>query len=115
VPDLQQALDALLVELRAGGLNAASDPAELTLPGVLVDAPALEVRFGKGWTAAWTLVLAVPNTDRRTSLANLGDLLDATLSALNYQAQVARPVQLQLPDQGAPVPAYEISFTQRIH
>lgn len=114
MPDLEAAALAIVAELAAAGLNAAIEPAELNLPGVLVDLPVLEIRFGKGWVAAWTLVLAVPNTDRRTALANLGGLLEAVITALNYQPQTARGVSLQLPDQGAPVPGYEITFTQRI-
>ena len=115
MPDLEQAVGTLVAELVAAGINAAADPAELNLPGVLVEFPTLELRFGKGWVAAWTLVLAVPNTDRRTALGNLGTLLDAVVTALNYQPNGARPVQVQLPDGGAPVPAYEITMTQRIN
>jgi hypothetical protein len=115
MPNLEQAVQTIVAELVAAGINAASDPAELNLPGVLVDFPSLELRFGKGWVAAWTLVLAVPNTDRRTALANLGTLLDEVVTALNYQPNGARPVSLQLPDQGAPVPAYEITMTTRVN
>lgn len=114
MPGLAPAADAIVAQLQAAGISAAIDVAELNLPGVLVDSPSLQIRFGKGWVAAWTLVLAVPNTDRRTALSNLGTLLDEVLAALDYQPSEARPVSVQLPDQGAPVPGYEIAFTQRI-
>lgn len=114
MPDLASAATALVDQLTAGGVSAAIDSAELNLPGVLVDLPVVRNRFGKGWEVSWTLVLASPGVPRRQALSILAQLLDEVADALDVALQEARPVVLQLPDQGPPVPAYEITFTQRI-
>lgn len=113
--DLVSHVAALVDRLETAGVRAASDLRDLNPPAVYVPAPRIAYRFGKGTaTLEWSLVLAVPNTGRDVALSNLSELLDAANQALAGIFVDARPVDLTALDGGAPLPAYEATFTTPI-
>lgn len=113
--DLAQAAQAIVDRLTDAGVRASVDERDLNPPAVFVGPPVLSWRFGKGSTdATWTLVAVVPNTGRNIALTNLGALVTSTAAALGLAIVTARPMDLSVPDQAAPLPGYALEFTQRI-
>lgn len=113
--DLDAAAAAIVDRLRAGGVRATTDERDLNPPAVFVGPPVMSYRFGKGsWDAAWQLAAVVPNTGRASALRDLGDLVAAVQEALGMAVATARPMDLSVPDQAAPLPGYQMEFTQRI-
>lgn len=113
--DIDAAAGAIVADLRAAGIRATVDERELNPPAVFVAPPALTYRFGKGgWDASWTLSAVVPDNGRRPALAALGDLVTDVQAALSGRVVAGRPVDLFVPGGAAPLPAYELTFTERI-
>jgi hypothetical protein len=113
--DLDAAAAAIVAALQTAGIRATVDERELNTPAVFVAPPALTYRFGKGyWDAAWTLSAVVTDNGRRASLAALGDLVAAVQDALGGRVTNGRPIDLIVPGGAAPLPAYELTFTERI-
>jgi hypothetical protein len=113
--DLDAAVDALVARLTGAGLRAAADERDLNPPAVWVGPPVLTYRFGKNcWDAEWRLAAVVPNSGRNIANRNLGELVSAAQAALGGAIVTARPIDLSVPDQAAPLPAYELTFTTRI-
>jgi hypothetical protein len=113
--DLQGAAQAVVEQLLAAGVQATVDERDLNPPAVLVAVPLLSDRFGKGyWDAQFTLAAVVANSGRATALANLSTLLDQVAAAMGRAPVTARAIDLLVPDQGAPLPGYEMIYTQRI-
>jgi hypothetical protein len=113
--NLDAAAAAIVADLHAAGIRATVDERELNTPAVFVAPPALTYRFGKHcWDAAWTLSAVVADNGRRPAMAALGDLVSAVQAALGGRVVAGRPVDLLIPGGAAPLPAYELTFTERI-
>lgn len=113
--DLQAAAQAVVDKLMAAGIQATVDERDLNPPAVLVAVPLLTYRFGKScWDAQFTLAAVVTNSGRAAALGNLSTLLNQVTAALGGIPVTARAIDLTVPDQGAPLPAYELTYTQRI-
>jgi hypothetical protein len=105
----------LVAALRAGGVRAAVDLADLDLPGVLVEPPVLRYRFGKSTADAdWTLIAAVPDNGRRQSIVALSTLVEQVRAALAGSVVGARPAGLFTTDSLVPQPAYALTYTSTI-
>lgn len=114
--DLAGAVADVVARLRGAGIRAVSDLRDVNPPCVYVPPPVLAFRFGKGYAdAGWTIAAVVPNSGRDTALKLLGPLIDQVIDALPASPITdGRPVDLGGLDGGAPLPAYELSFTSRI-
>lgn len=113
--DLQGAAQAVVDRLMAAGVQATVDERDLNPPAVLVTVPLLSYRFGKeSWTAQFTLAAVVPNSGRATALGGLSVLLDQVAAAMGAAPVTARAIDLLVPDQGAPLPGYELIYNSRI-
>ena len=51
---------------------------------------------------------------RSADLATLGDLLESVGIALEWAGVTAEPADLLIPHQAAPLPAYRLTWTERI-
>jgi hypothetical protein len=115
--DLAAAVAGVVDLLRGAGIRATSDLRDVNPPCVYVPPPVLSWRFGKGATATWTIAATVPNSGRDAALKNLGPLIESvtlTLALDGSPVTDGRPIDLTGLDGGAPLPAYELSFTTRI-
>lgn len=113
--ELQEAAQSIVATLAAAGIQATLDERDLNPPAVLVAIPLLSYRFGKGfWDAQVTLAVVVPNSGRASALGNLSVLLAQVHAAMGGAPVTARAIDLLVPDQGAPLPGYEMTFTQRV-
>jgi hypothetical protein len=75
----------------------------------------VEYRFGRGdFTAEFTAWAVTGASGRMTDLGNLGDLLEAMGIALDWAGVRADPADLIVPHQAAPLPAYRLTWTERI-
>ncbi|HXJ63567.1 MAG TPA: hypothetical protein VNN79_07415 [Actinomycetota bacterium] len=114
MPDIAAAAADLVERLRAGGLRACMDLADLNPPGLIVRAPEVSFRFKAGdWDAAWTVHAVSPDPGFDGAMKILGPLIDDAQAAVGYSAVTARPVTFQTID-GADLPAYELTWTDRI-
>ncbi|MET0996217.1 MAG: hypothetical protein ABWY20_20015 [Mycobacterium sp.] len=111
---LDQAAGVIVDRLRAAGIRATLDERDINPPAVWIKPPTLTFRFGKGWTATWTVQAVVPDTGRNVALAALGTLVEAVQAALGGAAQTALPIALLIPGGAAPLPGYELTFNERI-
>ena len=106
-----------IVQLLTGaGIRATTDQRDLNPPCVLVTAPEITWRFGKGgWDARWLILAVVPDSGPNIVLANLDALVVSVQAALGGRVQNGRPVAARgLVDGSAPLPAYELTWTARI-
>jgi hypothetical protein len=79
------ALEALAVDLRAAGLNAYLDPAEVSPPGVVIRADAEQPTSAKlcgGYPVRVTLWAVAPDTNPLAAYRAIDDVRDRTLAAL---------------------------------
>jgi hypothetical protein len=114
VPDLAEAVEAVIAELHAGGLRATADLADLNPPGVIVRAPVVTYRFKGGtWAADWTAHAVALDPGFDVALKILGPLLTDVQTALGFRIVTARPVLVQTAD-GNELPAYEMTWSDRI-
>lgn len=113
--DINAAADAVVTRLRAGGVRATIDERDINPPAVWVKPPVVNWRFGKGWSAQWTLQAVVPDTGRNVALAALGELVEAVQTAMGWAAVTAMPIALVIPGGSAPLPGYEMTFSERIN
>jgi hypothetical protein len=110
------AVQQLVDRLTAAGLRATQDERDLNPPAVFVAPPVLDWRFGRGdFDAAFTVFVVTGAAGRSVDLVNLGQLLDQVAEALNLAAVHAEPADLLVPHQAAPLPAYRLTWTDRIH
>ncbi len=110
---LDQHVGDMVALLTAAGVPATADGRNLNPPGVLVKPPALAYRFKGGWEATWTAYAAVGDLGHTDALGVMGELLEAVQAALGGAVKTARPADLFTED-GAQLPAYELTWTDRI-
>jgi len=111
---MASAVADIVDRLSAGGVHACADIRDLNTPGALVAPPEIAWRFGRGADATWRVVCAVANTGGSPAITALSALVDTAQAALGGLATAGRPVDLSSLDGGAPLPAYELSFTTKI-
>ena len=110
------AVQQLVDRLTAAGIRATTDERDLNPPAVFVAPPILDWRFGRGdFDAAFTVFAVTGAAGRNIDLVNLGQLLDEVTAALGLAAVHAEPADLLVPQQAAPLPAYRLTWTDRIH
>lgn len=113
--DLLAVMQSMCAGVSAQGLPATVDERDLNPPALLLRPPELSWRFQQGrYDAAWTAVICVNDAGRTASLAALGPLLEQAAAGLGVPVLGGRPVDLLLPDQAGPLPAYEITFNTKI-
>lgn len=113
--DVAAAAQAVVDRLTAGGVRATLDERDVNPPCVYVSPPAIEYRFGRGdFTATFTGWAVTGAAGRSVDLVNLGELLDAVGTALGWAGVRADPADLLIPHQAAPLPAYRMTWTERI-
>jgi hypothetical protein len=99
--------------LTEAGVRAVLDQRDVNPPCVLVRPPVLTFRFGRGYDAAWTYWLIVPDSGQAAVLDALGELIDATITALGFTAVAANPDDVTLGD-GSNHPMYTLTRSTRI-
>lgn len=109
-PPLSAALAAVVDALTAAGINATTDPRDLTLPGAWVTvhdivAPTL----CGGYTVRADVCLMVADTGAPHAVDALGRLLDAAATVLTFDEPVV-PMTVTPPG-AAPLPALVITTT----
>ena len=113
--DVALAVSDVVGRLTAGGVRATLDERDINPPCVYVAPPAVEYRFGRGdFTATFTAWCVTGAAGRAADLSALGDLLDAVGIALDFAGIRADPADLLIPQQAAPLPAYRITWSERI-
>lgn len=112
--DLAAAVQEVVDQLVAGGVRATVDQRDLNPPAVLVDAPAIAWRFGKGgWNATWTATVVVPDTGNAQALTDLSVLLEQVQAALGGIVAEGRPADLLTQDAGI-LPGYRLTWSTHI-
>jgi len=113
--DVAGAVQSVVDRLTAGGVRATLDERDITPPCVYVAPPAVTFRFGRGdFTAAFTAWCVTGAAGRSADLSTLGDLLEAVGTALDWAGVTADPADLLIPHQAAPLPAYRMTWSERI-
>ena len=114
--NVADAVQAVVDRLTAAGVRATQDERDLNPPAVFVAPPVLDWRFGRGdFDAAFTVYAVTGAAGRSIDLVNLGQLLDQVTAALGLAAVHAEPADLLVPHQAAPLPAYRLTWTDRVH
>jgi len=107
-----QTTDQLIAQLVAGGVRAVADERDVNPPCVLVSAPVVTFRFGRGaWDGDWRLFAIVGDTGRPAATAALDDLLEQVQAALRGALLTGTPTQYPGIDGAPPLPAYELTLT----
>lgn len=110
------AMAAILDALTAGGVRAVADERDIVPPCVLLNAPSLAYRFGKGgWSADWTLWAIVPDSGRLVALENLDLLMSQVQTALGGAVVAAAPISVAGVDGSPPLPGYALTWQETIH
>jgi hypothetical protein len=114
--DIAAAVQAVIDQLTAAQIRAVADDRDLNPPAVVVRAPAVEWRFRNGdWSATWTAHAVAEDKGITEALKTLGPLVEQVRVALGGVVTDARPVDVQSPDGGGTLPAYELTWTARIN
>jgi hypothetical protein len=100
----------VLATFAAAGIPATDDPRDFNPPGLLLGAPTVSFRYGKGCAdLEWFGYLAAGNAGAGATLAALSGLVDR-LDGTGLAVLRAEPYDLALPGGGDPVPAYRLTF-----
>jgi hypothetical protein len=109
------AVQAIVDRLTAVGVRAVLDERDINPPCVYVAPPALVWRFARNdYDAEFVLWAITGAAGRNVDLVNLGELIDDVTAALQFAAVRAEPADLLIPQQAAPLPAYRLTFTERV-
>lgn len=105
-------MDAYLAALQAAGVRATADARNINPPAVLLRAPVLHFRFGRGCQQAdWTARLILPNSGTREALQLALPLIETIQTALQGAIVTATPADWELPDGGGPTPGYQLTWS----
>ena len=114
--DVAGAVQSVVDRLTAAGVRATLDERDINPPCVYVAPPGVVFRFGRGdFTAAFTAWCVTGAAGRSADLATLGGLLESVGIALDWAGVTADPADLLIPHQAAPLPAYRLTWTERIN
>jgi hypothetical protein len=92
----------------AGVARVVVDPAELSVPGVLVIPPTRTYDLACGYTAEWSFIVLTTAPVTMSSLTLLDELVDALVEAIGEDVLTATPGQYPLPGYTDPLPCYTI-------
>lgn len=110
-----EAMTEIEALLSAAGVRAFVDSKELNPPAVLIQPPVFSYRFGKGCAdAEWTLLAVAHSSDRASEIRALDALLADIRTALTGKGVTGRPAGVFTADGTATLPAYEITFTDKM-
>lgn len=109
---LADAVQVIIDKLAAAGIDATDDNRNLNPPAVYVAAPVIMFDRLAGYSLMFDLFAAVPNMGRAQAIEALGDLVLAVRAVWGTDA--AYPVDLLIPDQVDPLPAYRIPITVHV-
>lgn len=113
--DIAGAVQSVVDRLTAAGVRATLDERDINPPTVYVAPPAVAFRFAGGdMSAEFTAWCVTGAAGRSVDLVNLAELLELAGAALHWAAVRADPADLLIPHQAAPLPAYRITWTERI-
>jgi hypothetical protein len=113
--DVAAAVASVLGRLTAAGVRATADDRDLNPPCVFVAPPAVDWRFGRAdFDASFTAWCVTGAAGRPVDLAHLGELLTSVGIALDWAGVHADPADLLIPHQAAPLPAYRLTWTERV-
>jgi len=105
----------LCERISAQGVPAVLDERDINPPCLMLRPPELAWRFGGGrYDATWTAVVLVPSAGRTAALGQLGQLVEAAAKGIRAAVLTARPSDYQPPDNSAPLPGMELSWTSKI-
>lgn len=107
--------EVLVAQLRAAGVRATRDPAEVlgAMPCVLVIPPRLTFDLPEAATVDWRLVALVAGPGGSVAFTQLDDLVDQVAGV--FAVELADPVSYQLPGvESAPLPAYVITYRESV-
>lgn len=109
-----QAIQELTARLEGAGIRAAYDVRNLNPPCALISAPTVDYGYAAGsWAADWVVFLVVPNVGTDESLEALADLLDRARVALVGRIDDAIPQTLTVDGSGDPLPAYQLTWSEK--
>jgi hypothetical protein len=109
------AVQALVDRLHAAGVRATLDDRDINPPCVFVAPPPVSWRFARNdFDAEFTVYAVTGAAGRSVDLVNLGELLDQVTAALQFAAVRGEPADLLVPHQAAPLPAYRLTWTERV-
>jgi hypothetical protein len=109
------AVQGVLDRLLAVGIRATNDERDINPPCVFVGPPAITWRFARNdFDAEFTIWCVTGAAGRNVDLVNLGELLDQVTAALQFAAVRGEPNNLLVPEQAAPLPAYRLSWSERV-
>jgi hypothetical protein len=112
--NLAEAVNGIVERLQSAGIGAADDARNINPPAVLVRAPSIAYRFGKGgYTASWELWAIVPDVGQHDALAAVSELIDQVQAALSWHLVDGRPDNVALPDSSM-LPCYILTFTETL-
>jgi hypothetical protein len=113
--NVADAVQGVLDRLLAVGIRATNDERDINPPCVFVGPPAITWRFARNdFDADFTIWCVTGAAGRNVDLVNLGELLDAVTAALQFAAVRGEPNNLLVPEQAAPLPAYRLSWSERV-
>jgi len=112
VESIAEAAAVIVERLEEAGIAATIDNRDFNPPGVYVAAPTILFSQLDGYKATFDLFCAVPNAGRSEALQQLSDLVIATRAVWGTDA--AYPIELLVPDQTDPLPAYRLPVTVQI-
>lgn len=93
-------------------VEASTDPADLRLPGVWVQIPAIDLDTLAGYTIATRLLLVVPDDGPAKAMAGLIALLNKVLAHVDAHGTI-EPRTAILPEASAPLPALAVPHNLR--
>ena len=113
--NVADAVQGIVDRLTAVGIRATLDERDVNPPCVFVSPPAIVWRFARNdFDAEFTVWCVTGAAGRNVDLVNLGELLDDVTAALQFAAVRGEPANLLIPDQAAPLPAYRLTWTERV-
>lgn len=109
--DLLTRVDALAFLLTEAGVPTSTDAAELNLPGALIDVKAASFDTLDGYTLKVSILLVVPDTGPRRSLAALTTLYNLAAQVVSPDGGDVMVRTTTLAETPGPLPCLEIPCT----
>lgn len=104
------ALDQLAADLAAAGVaSVTTNPADLNLPGVLVQVSGLAFDLLDGYTIRTRLLCVAPDTDPRRAMDQLAALVNTVTSVVDPTDDPTAET-VNLPTDATPYPAFAVPF-----
>lgn len=109
--DVLAQAQAYVAQLRAAGIRATLNPADINPPTVWVRAPRMRFRFGRGCIGAdWEARLYLVDSGYEQAMKTAIPLISEIQDALNFAVVEAEPADFALVD-GGTVPGYIFTWS----